>query len=601
MVVFPPDAATRHSGGLVRQRYLLLELESGAVYHLSVPYSWGPLPDRVAMLAEAIRMHDHACPHQEHIASVVAWKLETQLTLVDLDLSAPTTAAWPVRAAALQSCYVDSFSNESSAQFAERMTLAETAIAAAAITDLRNFVGSLDPDIVCLSSLWGCLPCPRYNWLAHHREDIRTYRIQAARVFPALVPVLSGEFGPVGAGAQTLSDVIDRGEPLVDALAKTYVVRAVTARHALTMPPALMAGEKLATLMRALDRLIPERFPRNLDEWTVFDRLVHDAIPKLTDRPAASPDNLSFLPGISRQGWTQAENRWSRLCVGDGAAALIAEFLAVYRKALTWEVVRQARVSQTAAQDACKTALDDALTKVGLFNLFETSSSFQTTMREARHQARAKAKAELDQRLAVLRRGPWSNVLKQPATFADCKFEPLLTTSALVQIGNELGNCLDEHYAHECVEAKAHIFSIRSTMGVLLGALHLRFQVGRHGGFEVQIRDCKGPRNVKICALGKRAVAAFCDWLKTPDAQRRISELPRMRLTLSTVEVGERYEMESTIAALRHLRQKSFRFDVLRKKILDMLGITTIQNEIPSIPQPCPAPEMPQPLSQFDV
>ena len=51
MVVFPPDGATRRAGGLVRQRYLLIELESGAVYHLSAPYNWGPLPDRVATLS----------------------------------------------------------------------------------------------------------------------------------------------------------------------------------------------------------------------------------------------------------------------------------------------------------------------------------------------------------------------------------------------------------------------------------------------------------------------------------------------------------------------------------------------------------------------
>lgn len=49
--------------------------------------------------------------------------------------------------------------------------------------------------------------------------------------------------------------------------------------------------------------------------------------------------------------------------------------------------------------------------------------------------------------------------------------------------------------------------------GALLGALHLQFRVGRHGGFEADVRDCKGPRNAAICAQGKRAVAAFCDWL----------------------------------------------------------------------------------------
>jgi len=118
---------------------------------------------------------------------------------------------------------------------------------------------------------------------------------------------------------------------------------------------------------------------------------------------------------------------------------------------------------------------------------------------------------------------------------------------------------------------------IRGATGALLGALHLQFRVGRHGGFEIDVRDCKGPRNAEMCDRGKRAVAAFCDWLKTTEAQRRISDLPRTRLAPSAVEFGERFEMESTIAALRQLRQRSLRFDVLRKKVSDMLGSSTGQ------------------------
>lgn len=148
--------------------------------------------------------------------------------------------------------------------------------------------------------------------------------------------------------------------------------------------------------------------------------------------------------------------------------------------------------------------------------------------------------------------------------------------SALTRTGDALENCLDDHFANECASGKGHIFSIRGATGALLGALHLQFRVGRYGGFAIDVRDCKGPRNAKMCARGKRAVAAFCEWLKTTEAQRRISDLPRMRLTLSTHDFRERYDMEFTIAALRQLRRRSLRFDVLRKKVLDMLKSSTI-------------------------
>ena len=114
----------------------------------------------------------------------------------------------------------------------------------------------------------------------------------------------------------------------------------------------------------------------------------------------------------------------------------------------------------------------------------------------------------------------------------------------------------------------------------MLGALHLQFPVGRYGGFDIEVRDCKGPRNAALCPQGKRAVTAFREWLKTAEAQCRISDLPRKRLELRKVEFDERFEMESTIAALRQLRQRSLRFDVLRKNALDRLKSSVISMAI---------------------
>jgi len=74
-------------------------------------------------------------------------------------------------------------------------------------------------------------------------------------------------------------------------------------------------------------------------------------------------------------------------------------------------------------------------------------------------------------------------------------------------------------------------------------------------------------------------------WLKTPEAQRRISDLPRKRLELRKVEFDERFEVESIVAALRQLRQKALRFDGLRKKALDLLETSTTRATISPPPQ----------------
>ena len=78
-------------------------------------------------------------------------------------------------------------------------------------------------------------------------------------------------------------------------------------------------------------------------------------------------------------------------------------------------------------------------------------------------------------------------------------------------------------------------------------------------------------------------------------------QTPRTRPKVSAVEISERYEMESTIAALRQLRQKSLRFDALRKKVLDMLGSRAIQATVSPLSQACLTLQPRQPMSRSDA
>ena len=140
--------------------------------------------------------------------------MDTQLELADLDLSAPIATIWPLKAAARQYCFRAPPSGESMAGLAERVACEEARITAAADIRFRHFVVGLDQEIVGLSALWGGMPCQRYNWFASSPPAVRTYRIQVARIFPAIIPILSGELGAPGAIARSIGDIIDRGQPL---------------------------------------------------------------------------------------------------------------------------------------------------------------------------------------------------------------------------------------------------------------------------------------------------------------------------------------------------------------------------------------------------
>ena len=555
----------------MRQRNLVIELESGAVYHLRVPHRWSPQPERIAVLAAAIQRHDRACPHREHIASVVSWFVDTQVDAIDLDLSAPTPAAWPLRAAALQQCFTNAPSGEPPARLAQRVAAAEAQITSATTTQLMAFVANLNPDVLSLSALWGGMPWARYNWFAGVPQSVRTYRIQLARIFPALVPVLAGELGPPSALTTALTDVIDRGEPLIEGLARLCEVRKVTAKHALTMPALLLNAETLPILIRALNWLAPERFPRQTQEWATFDRLVHMVIPKLTNRHPSNAINFSFLPEISRSGWNQlGDNPLSGLFVDDAAGLLVREFLDTYQRTLVWAIEKQDTPRQAAVRTACARTISDLLAAAGVLSILEASRAFPALLRDAER--------ELSDAHSFIRGERWESVLGKPTVFERCVIVPRLTVASLAELGRELNNCIvSQAFATACARGKAHIFSIQDQTGTTLGALHIHFPVNRSGIFDVSIDECKGPHNATICDQGWKAVRAFCDWLKTDEPQRRIAAL-RYRPQTATKEewigLSEKLEMEITITALGRLRQKSMRFDVLRDRALATVTAT---------------------------
>ena len=83
--------------------------------------------------------------------------------------------------------------------------------------------------------------------------------------------------------------------------------------------------------------------------------------------------------------------------------------------------------------------------------------------------------------------------------------------------------------------------------------------------------QCQGPRSTEIEAQGKRSAIAFYEWLRTEAGQGRIAIVERARLARRKEresEIQTRIEMETTIAALRKLRQKALQFDALKDKVL---------------------------------
>ena len=576
LISFPPRGTPPERGGFVRQRNLLMELEGGAVYHLGLPYRWDAQADQVAALAATIKRHDHACPHREHIASVVAWFVGTQIDLVDMDLSAPSSSTWPLRAEALQRCCTAAAIGESSGHLAARADATEKMLANTATEQLHDFAAGLDPDILALTPLWNGMPWGRYNWFANVPQANRSYRIQAARVCPALVPILCGELGPPTPSAVALLEVIDNGRPLIEAMASLFAVHPATAKHALSMPAVFMNAQRMFTLIRALDWVIPERFPRQLAEWQAFERLVHTTLPKLTNRLAANPINFALLPEVSGRGWDPQHNPLSDLFTDDTAGLVVREFLDTYQNALYADITRNNNTGKVRTQKLCAEAIVTLVAEAGLRRIVEASRSFSALLRDAHNQMSPRQEA-----LLTLLGKRWSNVLEAPMRFEDCLIEPLLTVDSLTKIGSELQNCIGESFSTACARGHAHLFLIRTDPGINLGALHLEFPTNRSGESEIHIKECKGPNNKPICEQASKAVSAFCAWLKTAEPQKRISKLRHRPSLISAHDrqcTTKELHIETTILALQRLRHKSLRFNVLRESVLTQMTTPELGN-----------------------
>lgn len=558
LVVFPPDGIARRSG-LVRERFLLIELANGCVYHVRVPCDWLLSGNHMGKLAEMIADREVVGACDDQSASVIGWALETPLQFVDLDLASLTVDGWPIRAAAMELVMFSEYRADSPALIMQRVAKVQRGLCDAAATALKEFVNKLNSDIISLTYLWGEMPWSRYNYFAKARTDkVRHYRLQAAAAMPALVTILCSESTPL---SKTLFEVVDTGKPLALALAAACQVRQVTAKHALCLPPAYVEGGGLLTLTRSLDALIPDRFPREVNEWNVFRRLALEVIPSVTGRTPMSPLNRSILAAISCRGWQQAERQLSRLCVTDDSALLLRGFLHAYRKALSWAIIHNGAASQEFADTLSADVVEAALARVGIQHLFEAARSYPALLRDAQ--------TELVQYHDVQRGQRWNCIIKEPMTLHGCTIAPVTTFAQLVKIGRDLANCLPS-YTHYCAEGRAHVFSVHGSLGEVLGAVGIQFFPDKEGHFEAKVFDCKGPRNEAMCELGTGAVAAFLVWLKTREAQDQIAESRRAQFSRwrgKKKEIEERIEIDSSIAALQKLRHKALRFEALCEQI----------------------------------
>lgn len=557
---------------LLRHRILLLELEDCRVFRLHITRSWIPNQSNLATLADALTKHDASHHAWESIASNLGWQLETTLSLERLDLANPGLGKEAIRAAAMEHCLGKDDSSKSDATALQtKVQHIEQKMSDDLAEIMSRFVERLDDNALKLASLWpDGLTLSRYNWLMGAERTSRPWRIQAAGVFPALIPMMAGERGKVERAERSLIKAIDTGHSLVQALEKSYGVRKVIARHALTMPAWLLVDAhpcRMAVLLHGLSELPPERYPRNEAEWRMYRHFINELLPSLTGRPASSRLNEAFLPAISKRGWEITEEKLNKVGLDTENAHLFRKFVAASNRALAGSIIDACKVSASTATILASRVLETALVSVGVVNLGPIARVWPTLV----GRSRIENKAWWDQ----LRGKNWPAVIDVPFECEDCEVVALASPEQLVEEGKVMGHCVGS-YVHSCLDGKAFIFSVRRKDGLRLGTAELWFKsADTSDQFRIGIKQFKGHGNRPVRVQAVRVLDTFKHHLESEGGQTSIAQvLKNMVKARKWRRLGTdatRIEHEVEAEAMRHIADVRLRLDTLLVKAIDEL------------------------------
>jgi hypothetical protein len=477
-----------------------------------------PHKNNLSALAEHLAAQQ-GVPNWPDLARNLAKRLGCSVVFEPFNLTSPAIDRLSIRALAIELGVGASLDEKMSFGSAQALVAGlERNIHEAFGNGRSKFLSNLDPDILGVAGSCPDRSLTLYNWLvggANPRS--RQWRIQAARVFPALMISLTS--GPLGRSEATLEQVIDQGEPLVQALREVYGVQKSVARRAFKIPASLLVQWKirLGVLLRGLTGIPPEKYPSTDAEWGVYAQLLSVWLPKITGRPATSFFNAAFLPAIAKRGWG-ARQKLERLGLNEEGALLLRQFIASCSRILTRELAKASRVAESCAAPVAGKVLDEALLAIGVEGLAEGARKWPACLGRSRLAHQKWSSLVLGKR--------WLAVIDEPFECANgCRVVALAGAKELVKESTIMKNCADT-YVNSCMSGQSYLFSVRGDNDVRLAMAEVQFKLARGTNtYQAVTRQLKGPGNRPASREAVEAHAAFTRYLETVTVQDRITQV----------------------------------------------------------------------------
>lgn len=377
---------------------------------------------------------------------------------------------------------------------------------------LCRFHAALDPEaLACAGSalLKNDEDIRHYDYFIHANPDVQRNRRQAARVYPWAAEIVSMPSDDYR--VQRLRQNIDSGNPLIPLLAEHYGVTRRVLRYMVGKDYALIGATwrgNLTTLLKLLDLLKPERYPRNAEDWQGFNRWVNPLY-RFTDRGSgvSSATLAVWLEELLREGYAAIPARFAAQGITPGDIEAVPD---LQRALLHWALA--------AAPELSEATVFDAMAHYGILRLAALSQRWHAAL--ARWMERD-APAATDEKSESV--PAWPTFIDQSWPCNELNVVPLTNILRLKDEGQRMQHCVGT-YASQCLFLGAHIFSIRDTDGISLSTAELRPR-NENGIWRVDEVQHRAHANDEPSAACRTTLARFIAHLDYDIPQQRYAAI----------------------------------------------------------------------------
>lgn len=347
---------------------------------------------------------------------------------------------------------------------------------------IAQFIGNLKKEIVHVISEAGCGFTPSiYNYLAGGTAQESLNRLQAAQVFPVLVPAIA-----TGDGLREVHEAILARKPLIDAVATALNVPKSVARclRGLSLDTVGQAWSgQPHTLFRLLASLPPDFRPKDAKAWLAFNTAV-----QVISQASSLPPHCCTRSRLWLYACAARKFKVEDLGVPlESAARDIDEFTSSMVAVINFELRREPQHKSLYAINAIAAF---TITQTDILKVARLAKRY-----EAAYLKESADFASSDEK-ALLSGVRWKSVLDAPFQTVSRSIHQLLTAKELMEEGADMGHCVGS-YAIHCLSGDAVICSVRDRDGRRCSTMQVSISQDKKGDVKASIAQHKGKCNVE--------------------------------------------------------------------------------------------------------